>query len=548
MRCSIPHPRGARACRRIRVPIVLLGFATLAACSPDPWTESLVDWRKQLDRADQHSVELGAPARPSKAAENAAGIDDVPAEGALELSPERAVVLALRNNRALSVEQFNPAIAGTFEQIELGIYDPRLFADGSLAREKRSETSRATGDTFNVKGQNSDARVGVAQRLPTGTDVAVDLSTNRAYSNRTSDQHEARAGLTLTQALLQGADPAANLVAVKQARLERDASLFELRGFTQLLVADVEATYWRYALAQREIEIFEQALAVAQQVADEMRTRIEVGDRAPADAAVPDAEVELRRQDLIDAQGRLAVLKLQLLRLISPGGELSPHRELVVNAVPAALPPVDADVEQHVALALQYRPELHEAAVRFEQDRLEVVNTRNGLLPRLDLFITLGRTGFAGSFAEATNAMDGDTYDLTAGLLFEYPLGNREAEALNRQAMLVRDRARQSVLNLRQLVELDVRRAYIEIDRARQQIDATAAARALREQIVQNETAKLNEGKSVPLLVAIAQRDLLESRISEISAIVALKLAIIDLYRLDGTLLNRRGVEVEGQP
>jgi outer membrane protein len=33
-----------------------------------------------------------------------------------------------------------------------------------------------------------------------------------------------------------------------------------------------------------------------------------------------------------------------------------------------------------------------------EQQRLETVVTRNGLLPRLDFFITLGKTGYADSF------------------------------------------------------------------------------------------------------------------------------------------------------
>ena len=49
--------------------------------------------------------------------------------GVIDLSVEQALVLALRNNRDLLVQQLNPVIAGTFEQIERGKYYPEVFAE-----------------------------------------------------------------------------------------------------------------------------------------------------------------------------------------------------------------------------------------------------------------------------------------------------------------------------------------------------------------------------------------------------------------------------------
>ncbi len=59
------------------------------------------------------------------------------------------------------------------------------------------------------------------------------------------------------------------------------------------------------------------------------------------------------------------------------------------------------EVEPHVALALRMRPDLNQARLLWQRDDLEIVKTRNGLLPRLDLFVTLGRTGFAESFGNS---------------------------------------------------------------------------------------------------------------------------------------------------
>ena len=52
-------------------------------------------------------------------------------------------------------------------------------------------------------------------------------------------------------------------------------------------------------------------------------------------------------------------------------------------------------------LALQMRPDLNQAKLLWQRGDLEVVKTRNGLLPKLDLFVTLGRTGFAESFGKS---------------------------------------------------------------------------------------------------------------------------------------------------
>jgi outer membrane protein len=167
-------------------------------------------------------------------------------------------------------------------------------------------------------------------------------------------------------------------------------------------------------------------------------------------------------------------------------------------------------------------------------------------LPVLDLFITLGKSGFADSFTGAIAAIDEPGYDFTAGLRAEYPIGNRAARALDLRARTSRDQARIGLDNLAQLVSQDVRATHLEVDRARRQIDASAITRAAQEEVVRAELAKFEAGTSTAFFVAQAQRDLLEARIVETRAVVAYRLAVIDLYRLEGSLLERRGITGPG--
>jgi outer membrane protein TolC len=96
-------------------------------------------------------------------------------------------------------------------------------------------------------------------------------------------------------------------------------------------------------------------------------------------------------------------------------------------------------------------------------------------------------------------------------------------------------------------VEVDVRTAHIEVHRTRQQIAATTVTRQFDEEKLRTETEKLRVGKSTSFLVAQAQRDLLVSRIAEVRALANYLKALIDLYRRDGSLLERRGISAPGR-
>jgi len=70
----------------------------------------------------------------------------------------------------------------------------------------------------------------------------------------------------------------------------------------------------------------------------------------------------------------------------------------------------------------------------------------------------------------------------------------------------------------------------------------SSATVALQEEVVRVEEEKFRVGKSTGLLVAQAQRDLLVSQIAHLDAIVDYRKALIALYRMDGSLLERRGI------
>ena len=466
-------------------------------------------------------------------------------DGRVALSVEQAVMLALQNNRDLQVRQLTPVIVGRFEEIERGRFDPELFAEIALFEERSSETSRSTGEQFDVSANEIDGNAGIRQELPFGTTLEASLEQRRSISNRAPEQQVARVGLSVTQALLRGFGPAVNLAKVRQAELETLASIYELRGFTEAMLADAEIAYWHYVLAGDEIAIFEESLKLARRQLEEIELRIDVGLLPEIEVAAARAEVALREQALIDARSQLEERRLQLLRLINPGGEAHFDLQVVAVSEPGSQPEAITDLAARLSLAEQARADLKEARLRLRQNRLETVVTRNGVLPRLDLFIALGETGYGDTFAASVRDIDGGTYDLSAGVRLSHFLGNRAAEARNLAAYASRRQAAEAIANLRQLIHLQVRLAVNEVERTRQQIDASRATRIFQEQTLNAEKERFDVGTTTALLVAQAQRDLLQAQIAEVETVVAHRIARVRLALSEGSLLERRGIHLE---
>ncbi len=466
--------------------------------------------------------------------------------GPLQVTVGDAILLALENNRALRVQRLGPPIRETYEERERARFDPVLGADLSAFRERAEQQPGATGPaTDTTSGVDADATI--SQFLPAGTELSAGLTASGRWSDLYSDQHATRLGLSVTQALLRGAGLGVNLASLRQARLDTLSSQYELRGFAESLVADVELTYWNCALAQRQIDIFQQSLDLAEQQLSETQERINVGRLAETELAAAQAEVALRQEALINARSNLATIHLRMLQLLNPpGGDLW-SRDIVLANLPAVPDAKLDDVESHVAVALRMRPDLNQARLEVQRGDLEIVKTKNGLLPRMDLFISLGKTGYADSFGSSASDIAGKGYDVSAGIGFELPIGNRDAQSGHRRAVLTRRQAEEALDNLAQLAQLDVRSGYIEGNRALQQIAATAATRRFQEEKLRAETEKFRVGKSTSLLVAQTQRDLVASQISEVQAIVNYLNALVELFRLEGSLLERRGISAPGR-
>lgn len=455
------------------------------------------------------------------------------------LSLEDAVRLALTHNPDLQLRAIEPLIAGTFLAREQARFAPEVFAEVSRREARSSETARATGEQFNAEVEQTRISGGVQQTLPTGTEITLSARQLAESSNRAPDQEEARLALSLTQALLQGGGRS-SLLTVERARRGIDLSQAEFAGFVEALVTEVELAYWQFWLAEQAIAITRQAMEVAEIQLSELRSRIEVGQLPRNEEAVALAELSRRRQDYVDATANLERRRLDLLGLLKPGEHLARFRATALPDLPEA--DLAESLELRTRLALTHRADLREARLRREQRQLDTQLTRNGLLPRLDFFAELAKTGFGPDRSAAWSDIDGDSYDVQAGLRFSRSLGERAEDSRHAEARFREEQADLALRNLESRIELELKLALNELDRALRQVELSQDTRRFQQLTVEAEVERFNAGAGTALQVAQAQRDLLSALIAEQRARVQARSAYLNLLRSEGTLLDRRGI------
>ncbi len=456
---------------------------------------------------------------------------------------DEAILSALKHNPAVSVQRLQVSINREKVKAEKAAFYPDLSA--SISKSK-SEAERRVGslrEPVGVTDERNSYSLEITESIPTGTRITADVTMDGAVSSLYSDQYVGRMGLTVTQALLQGINPTANLASLNQARLDIELSHAELNAIAQQVVFEVESAYWELYLSLQAVRIRQESVLLAQRQVEETRQRIAVGKLPELELAAAEAELAARQVALLDAHNDLGRARLELTYLLNNPADSGWER--FVKPLDEPVIPNDsiAPLEQHLELGRMYRPDLIQARIELKKGRIEVVRTRNGLLPRLDLFINLGGSSYAESFKDAAPDFDTPYYDINGGLSLTLPTPGGRKAAEHRQTFLT-VRERELLLdNMEQLLERDIRIAYLETGSARERIDATRVVRELQEANYAAELEKFRVGKSTNLQVALVQRNLTEAQLEEARTRVSYLTTLASLYLSEGTLLERTGIE-----
>ncbi|HVN81106.1 MAG TPA: TolC family protein, partial [Terriglobia bacterium] len=263
-----------------------------------------------------------------------------------------------------------------------------------------------------------------------------------------------------------------------------------------------------------------------------------------AEYALKQAEDALRQTLGADLDMDVRNLKLDLIEKVEAAGEL-----------------MKVNLEEALQQALSRRPELEALRQQLANSDTSIRLAHNNLQP--DLGFSLFYTG---------SGQSGDQFDLnttppalisqggvgdslgqivrlqypTYGFSFQLnlPIKNRAAQADLGAALVDKRRGLYGMRKLEQTIGLEVRNAANQLEQTKLSMAAAKVARDLAQKTLEAEQRKYELGVSQIFFVLDAQTQLSQSELSFLQAQISYQLAVADLDRATGGLLERHRVQV----
>lgn len=315
------------------------------------------------------------------------------------------------------------------------------------------------------------------------------------------------------------------------ARANTASAIADARAAQVALAADVAQAYVDLRAAQNSRMALVELIAAADELARILATGEQAGFTSAADAADARRLAESTRARLPGQiiEQRRAENALAVLRGAAPGTEPEDMRAALAAA--GETPSLDLiSAPAAPADLLRLRPDVARAEAQTLVAAADLGNARADLLPRLNL---------TGSIAVTDNligeALAGDTTTLTATPLISLPLfdwGSRLAQIRVRDA-----RFEQSLIQYRQTVTqavAEASNALASLDQGAKRLASARAAEAAAEITARGARAAYDAGIQSLSDRLRADQQLIDARLTRISAEAAQASAAINVYRAFG--------------
>ena len=458
---------------------------------------------------------------------------------------------ALQHNLDVQIQRYNPQISLYNLRAAYGGYDPLLNISG------QHNYDTQPGGSFNQYSTNPiPARIteadsfnsGIGGTLPLG--LQYDFTGNIADTTSTANPESTAGsiGVSLTQPLLKNfwIDTTRLTIKLDKSKLKSSEQGLRLQIITS--VTAVENAYYELIYALENVQVQQEALALAQTQLDQDNQRVQIGTLAILSVQQDESQVAQSQANLIAAQFTLVGDQNALKSLLADTNYYQWHDTDIQPKETLTAPVQTFNLQDSWRKGMTERPDLLQAQLNVEQSGIQLKFDRNQLFPELDL---LGTYGFNGASKEFSGTFDqyheGNAPFYSYGAQMTIPLSNVGARNTYKS-----DKAtlQQVVLRLKQfeqnvLVEID--NAVKQAQSNYQSVEATRQARIYAEAALDAEQKTYAVGKATTFEVLQYQNSLTTARSAEIRALANYNEALSNLAAQEGSTLERNNINIEAK-
>jgi outer membrane protein len=407
-----------------------------------------------------------------------------------------------------------------------------------LISAKLDGTKFINGDSTQFTGSAD-----VSRALPTGGTVGLHAQStlqDDLFGKAWTDT----IGVAVSQPLLRGRGRAIFEANEVRATLARDAAVLARRLAAIQTIQTMIAAYWDLVLAERSVAITQGSLDLA-------RERLRVTTIGADGGKIPRSEIPAvlqiiatREEDVLN--GELGVLNSSIALRRAAGMPIG-ARELglrVSTDVETREQPLD--LGQLVDRAYGASPELAQLAKQDASATIDVLVTENGLLPQLDLALSLGPAGVARTSSLALqDLVEFNDVAISGTLTFSQSLGSNEVRGRLREQREQRRKIAVNAVDIRSQIAQTMTRAVAQVELARRRVTLSQRAIDLANENIKIETDRFNLGKATNFDVLNRQEELRQAELRKTQALIDWHKAEIVVQSLTGDILPAYGVTVD---
>ncbi|HEX4997042.1 MAG TPA: TolC family protein [Terriglobia bacterium] len=498
--------------------------------------------------------------------------------GALMISLDEAISLALERNPSLVVEKIHLEQARERVREEKGRYDPLFNFRGYFSSRDNIVASRFYPTGLYVDTDQSSS-AGVELRTYSGGKFNIGLDFRRLNSTSNtqtlSPQYSSNLTFAFTQSLLRDFGRTANTTRIQIAQKAEEVADRNLFQRVSELVQQIEGAYWNLVFLQQNLDYKRRSLEAARNLLNQSRDLFAAGRVAQVSVLEARAGVASREEELITAENEVHRfedrMKLLLWVDLDTPGFVALDQE--------SLDKVDLNADRSLLIALQRRPELQGLQKELEQRQAETRFAANQTLPRLDLVGQYGTSGLSGLpnltcvdptaslcvpvgasigssvFADQNKGVDAlsslflhNYNNWSVELKLQIPLGNRSAKAQLADANLRALEANTRLNALRDQIALEIRDAIRETQTAQKRIDAARENITFLNEQLDDARKRFEAGLASSYEVLQVFDDLDRAKANELKAIMDFRVGQSKLRLAEASVLDKYDIEMKKPP
>ncbi len=312
---------------------------------------------------------------------------------------------------------------------------------------------------------------------------------------------------------------------VKDARIQAQGTREDAQRTEQAVVFDVVGAYLNELLAQEQVRVTKAAVSMTQADLDRARAREQQGLAVASDVLSAQAQLAQAKEDLIRAQNSVAIAQASLNVAMGVPEGAPTLTEGKLAAVKIAV----GDLPSLQQQALKQRPDYHEAQLQAEKAGNSVSLARKEFLPRIDMM---------GSWEQDNQtfaARGGNNWVAGATLTFNiFNGGARRAQIAESRAYQRRAEAMRS--QMESAVRLQVRKAYLNLNAARQRVQVSSDSAAQAEESLRILRNRYDAGLATIMDVLRAETMRTSAQNNHLNAVYDYRLAFAALELATGDL------------